>query len=120
LQLVAAQLTRRRGDEAFGDAFIDGADDELGSQFLGAAIAELDEFGKLVAGFHVEERQRQVGGPEGFLGQTQEADGILAAGEQQGRTFEFGGHLAHDVDGLGLEVLEVIELVASHGRRAQV
>ena len=73
-----------------------------------------------MARLHIEKRHRQVRRPEGFLGQAQQADGIFAAGEQQGRTFEFGGHLAHDVDGLGLEVLEVVELVASHGRQAQI
>jgi len=73
-----------------------------------------------MARLHVEEGHRQIGGPEGLLGQAQEANRIFAARKQQGRSFKFGGHLAHDVDGLGLEVLEVVELVASHGGRAQI
>jgi hypothetical protein len=39
-----------------------------------------------------------------FAGQD---DRVLAAREQQHRPFELGRHLAHDVDGLGLEHIEL-------------
>ena len=68
----------------------------------------------MVAGIDVEQRHRQVGGPEGLFGEPQETDGVLAAGEQQRRAFEFAGDLAHDMDGLGFEVLEVVEMVVAH------
>ncbi len=41
--------------------------------------------------------------PERLLGQAQQHDRVLAAGEQQHRPLELGGDLAHDVDRLGLE-----------------
>ena len=46
-------------------------------------------------------------GAERLLGQAQQHDRVLAAGEQQHRALELGGHLAHDVDGLGLERAQV-------------
>jgi hypothetical protein len=70
--------------------------------------------GKLVAGLDVEERHRQVGRPEGLFGEAQEADGILAAGEEQRGPLELGRHLAHDVDGFGLQVLEMVKMVGGH------
>ena len=49
-------------------------------------------------------------GPEGLLGQAQQHDRVLAAAEQQHGALELGGDLAHDVDGLGLEGLQVGQL----------
>ena len=59
-------------------------------------------------------RHRDVGGAEGLLRQAQQADGILAAGEQQGGPLELGGDFAHHVDGLGFQILEMVEMVAVH------
>ena len=53
-------------------------------------------------------------GPEGLLGQAQQHDRVLAAGEQQHRALELRGDLAHDVDRFGFERVEVGELVR-HG-----
>ncbi|MNQ25181.1 hypothetical protein D3C85_383940 [compost metagenome] len=44
---------------------------------------------------------------EGFLGQAQQDDGILAAGKQQRRVGRFGRHFAHDVDGFRFKAVEV-------------
>ena len=55
-------------------------------------------------------------GPERLLGQAQQDDRVLAAGEQQHGPLELGGDLAHDVDRLGLERVEVGELVG-HTRK---
>jgi hypothetical protein len=52
---------------------------------------------------------RESARAEGLLGQAQEHDGILAAGEQQGRVAALAGHFAQDVDGLGFEPVEVVE-----------
>jgi len=38
----------------------------------------------------------------------QQADGVLAAGEQNGRALELGGDFTHDVNRLGFQVLQVI------------
>ena len=46
-------------------------------------------------------------GAERPLGQREHDDRVLAAGEQQHRPLELGRHLAHDVDGLGLEHVEL-------------
>ena len=50
-------------------------------------------------------------GRERLLREAQHDDRVLAAGEQQHRPLELGGHLADDVDGLGLEGPQVGELV---------
>src|SRR5207253_9871287 len=46
-------------------------------------------------------------GPECLLGQSEEDDRVLAAGEEQHRPLELRGDLAKDVDSLGLELVEV-------------
>ena len=68
--------------------------------------------GKLWPGVDVHEREREAAGPERLLGQAQQHDRVLAAAEQQDGPLELGGDLAHDVDGLALERVEVGELVA--------
>jgi hypothetical protein len=80
----------------------------------GAAVAELIQLGEVVAGVDIQQRQRQFGRAEGLLGEPQEADGVLPAGEEQGGPLKFTRHLAHEVDGLGFEVLQVVEVVGSH------
>ena len=50
-------------------------------------------------------------GPERLLGEAQQHDRVLAAAEQQHRALELGRDLAHDVDRLGLERAQVVELV---------
>ena len=66
-----------------------------------------------MSGVDVHDRERQPAGPERLERQVQHDDGVLAAGEQQHRPLELGGHLPDDVDGLGLERPQVAELVAS-------
>ena len=48
-----------------------------------AAVAELDHLREVVAGVDVHDREREARGPERLLGQSQQDDRILAAGEQQ-------------------------------------
>src|SRR5450631_1013916 len=43
-------------------------------------------------------------------------DGVLAAGEEEQRAFELGGDFAHDENRLVLELLEVGQVVGTHGR----
>lgn len=116
LELVAADLAGGLDGEAAGEDVIDGPDDETGAEFGGATVAEGEEFGEFVAGLDVEERHGDVGGAEGLFCEAQDADGILAAGEEEGGAFELGGDFAEDVDGLGFELVEVIEMVGGQGR----
>jgi len=54
--------------------------------------------------------------PERLFGQGQHHDRVLAAGEQQHRPLELGPDLAHDMDGLGLEDIELRHLIIrTHG-----
>ena len=53
--------------------------------------------------------EREARRPEGLLRQAQQHDRVLAAREEQHRTLPLGGDLAHDVDRLGLECVEVGE-----------
>ena len=57
----------------------------------------------------VHEREGEATGAERLLGEPQEDDRVLAAGEEEHRPFELGGDLAHDVDRLGLERVEMGE-----------
>jgi hypothetical protein len=66
-----------------------------------------------VAGVDVEQWHRDVGRAERLFREAQQADGVLAAGKQQGRPLELGGDFAHDVDRLGFEVLQMVEMVAN-------
>jgi hypothetical protein len=60
-----------------------------------------------VPGVHVHDRERQAGRPERLLGQPQEHDRVLAAAEQEHGPLELGRDLAHHMDGLGLQLLEL-------------
>src|SRR5919112_849976 len=95
------RLLHRRHDEPLA---------ELGD----AAVAERDDLGEVVARVHVHERERERRRAEGLLGQPQQDDRILAAAEQQHGPLQLGRDLAHDVDGLGLEGLQVRQLVRAH------
>src|SRR3954453_2075817 len=79
-----------------------------------AAVAERDDLGEVVAGVDVHEREREQRRAERLLGQAQQHDRVLAAAEQQHRLGQLGGDLAHDVDRLGLEGLQVRQLVRAH------
>ena len=76
-----------------------------------APVAVLDRLGEVVPGVDVHDRERELARPERLLGEAEQDDRVLAAGEEQHRPLELGGDLAEDVDGLGLELVEV-----RHGR----
>jgi hypothetical protein len=92
---------------ALVDRLLDGGHDQPLAELLDAAVAELEHLGEVVPGVDVHDREREGRRPERLLGETQEDDRVLAAGEQQHRPLELGGHLAHDVHGLGLQLLEL-------------
>ncbi len=73
-----------------------------------------------MAGFNVEKRHRDVRRTKRLFRKAQEADGILAAGEEQGRALEFRRHFTHDVNGFSFQKLQMIEMITelmfrSHG-----
>ena len=103
---------------------LDVADDQLGAEFLRAAIAEFDHFFVVVARIDVHERERQRrlavrAEAECLQRQMQHDDRILAAREQQRRLAAFGDQFAQDVDRLGFEPVEVAHAVVGTGGRGK-
>src|SRR3954471_18042418 len=96
------------------DRLLHRGDDEPLAELGHAAVAERDDLGEVVAGVDVHEREREQRRAERLLGQAQQHDRVLAAAEQQHRLGQLGGDLAHDVDRLGLEGLQVRQLVRAH------
>ena len=114
--VVCRRLREARGpglldDAALVDRLLHGGDDQPLAELGDAPVAVLDDLGEVVAGVDVHQREREAAGPERLLGQAQQHDRVLAAGEQQHRALELRGDLAHDVDRLGLEGAQVDELV---------
>ena len=113
---VAAHLAGSHRGDAFGDRVLDGANNELAAQFLGAPVAKLIQLRKMVPRVHIQEGHRNIRRAEGLLREPQQADGVLATREKQCRPLKLRGDFAHDMDGLGFEILEVVEVVVAHGR----
>ena len=92
---------------ALVDRLLHGGDDQPLADLLDEPVAELDHLGEVVARVDVHHREREARRAERLLGESQQHDRVLAAGEQQHGTLELGGDLAHDVDRLGLEGVEM-------------
>ena len=108
LQLVARRA--RAGlllHAALVDRLLHARDDEALAELGDAAVAVLDHLGEVVARVDVHDRERELGGTERLLGEAQHHDRVLAAREEQHRPLALGGDLAHDVDRLGLELVEM-------------
>ncbi len=109
------QLVPRRArpglldDAALVDRLLDARDDEALAELGDAAVAVLDHLGEVVARVDVHDRERELRRAERLLGEPQHDDRVLAAGEEQHRPLTLGGDLAHDVDRLGLERVEMRE-----------
>ena len=65
-----------------------------------------------MAGVDVEKRHRDVRRTERLFREAQQADGILAAGKEQGGALKFGRDFTHDVNRLGFEILQMVEMIA--------
>ncbi len=99
-------------DDATGpDRILDRGDHEPLSEFRDPAVAELDRLGEVVACVHVHHREWERRRAERLLRQAQQHDRVLAPAEQQDGPLEFGGDLAHDVDGLGLQGAQMGQVV---------
>src|SRR3954469_4538610 len=96
------------------DRILHRGDDEPLAELGHAAVAVLDDLGEVVARVHVHERERERRGAERLLGQAQQDDRVLAAAEEQDRPRQLGRHLAHDVDRLGFEDVQMGQLVRAH------
>ena len=94
-------------DAARVDRLLHRRDDQPLVERLDQAVAELDHLGEVVAGVDVEDRERQRAGPERLLGEAQQDERVLAAGEHQHGPLELRRDLAHDVDRLRLEPLQL-------------
>ena len=114
LQLVAADDAGFRRGDAFGNRIVHRANDELRAELFRATVAEIDQFGKFVARLNVKERHRNVRRPKRLFRETQQADGILAAGEQERGAFKFRRHFTHDVNGLCFQKLQMVEMITAH------
>ena len=113
-------VARRAGalllDHAPGvDRVLHRGHDQPLAELLHAAVAELDHLGEVVARVDVHHREREPAGPECLLGQPQEHDRVLAAGEEQHGTLQLGRHLAKHVDRLRLEDAQVRQLGLRRG-----
>ena len=105
LQPVARRAVLDRA--ALVDRLLHRRDDQPLAQLGHAAVAELEHLGEVVAGVDVHHRERERRRTEGLLGDPEQHDRVLAAREQEHRPLELGGDLAHHVDRLGLQLLEL-------------
>ena len=107
------RVARRDGldDAARVDVVLDLGDDQPHAGLGDQLVAGGDHLVEVVTGVDVHHRERQPARPEGLQGQMQHHDRVLATGEQQHRPLELGGHLADDVDRLGLQRAEMAQLV---------
>ncbi len=114
LQPVARRPRTRLLDRAAGvDRILHVGDDEALAELGHAAIAELDHLREVVPGVDVHQDQREAGGAKRLLGESQEHDRVLAAGEQDHRSLELGRDLAEHVDRLGLQCIEMRDGVSA-------
>ncbi len=115
LQLVARRA--RPGlvdDPPLVDRLLHARDDQALAERVHPPVAKLDHLGEVVARVDVHDREGEPARPERLLGEPQEHDRVLAPGEEEDRPLPLGGDLAHDVDRLGLELVEVAQ---GHGQR---
>src|SRR3954449_6840414 len=96
------------------DRILHRGDDQPLAELGDAAVAELDDLGEVVARVHVHERERDRRGRDSLLGEAQQDDRVLAAAEEQHGLGQLGRDLAHDVDRLGFEDVQVGQLVRAH------
>jgi hypothetical protein len=89
------------------DRLLHGGDDQLGAELGREAVPVVEHLREVVARVHVHERERERGRPEGLAREVREDDGVLAAAEQEHGALQLRADLADDVDGLGLQRLQV-------------
>ncbi len=98
-------------DEALVDLFLDRSDDQADAGFGDPTIAVFDHLGEVVARVDVHDRERHLGRGECLDGHVKEKNRVLAAREEQRRTFEFRRYLPNDVDRLCLQGSNISQLI---------
>jgi hypothetical protein len=107
-----ALLVSPRASEGGVEAVLGDGVQQVLAQLRHPAVPELDHLGEVVSGVYVHDRKREPSGTKRLLGHAQEDGGVLAAREQQHRALELRRHFAHDVDGLGLQRVQVCQRTA--------
>src|SRR3954447_1017818 len=117
LQLVARRA--RAGlllHAALVDRLLHARDDEPLAELRHATVAELDHLGEVVSRVDVHDRERELRRAERLLGEPEQHDRVLAAGKEQHGPLSLGGDLAHDVNRLRLELVEMRQRAALGAR----
>ena len=96
---VAAFVFRAQPHPAGAYGIIHVADDQTLAKLGGPRVAKGDDLGKVVPGVDVQQREGKFPGTERLFGEPQHHDGILAAGEQQGRIAALRRDFAQDMNG---------------------
>ena len=64
--------------------------------------------------FHIKKYHRNIRRAKGLFGQSQDTNGILAAGEKDGWPFKLSDHFTQDMNRLGFEILQVVKMIGVH------
>ena len=98
------------------NCFLHRGDHQPNSEVGHPAIPELKHLSEIMAGVNMHHHERQLRWPEGFLGDVQHDDAVLATREQQTGILKLGGHLAEDVNRFRFELAKIGE-VKGHQRQ---
>lgn len=108
LQAVAAGIvTRLLPDAPRVDRLLHGADDQLRPEAFDQSVAIGDCFTEIVPGIDVQQRKWNPSRIKGLVSQMGNDYRVLAAGEQDDRTFELFRHLTQHVDGFRLQLFKM-------------
>ena len=115
LQLVAAGVVARLlAHLPCVNRFLNAAHYQARAESRHQLVAVGDGLGKVVAGVDVQKRKRDAGRIEGLARQMRHHYRVFAAREEDDRPLELLGHLAQDVDGLGLQLVEMRLFAIAH------
>ncbi len=115
LQRVAGAV-RALDQPAVVDPVLHLRDDQAQLEPLHQLVPEVDDLRVVVPGVHVQQREGHRGRRARLDRQVHQQGGILAAREQDDRAVELPGHLAEDVDRLGLQGIQRVEAGPRGGR----
>ena len=107
-------------DASRRDRVLDRRDDESLADLCHAPVAELQDRREVVAGVHVQDRERESPRPKRLLGEAEQHQRVLAPREEERGPLEDGRRFAKDVDRLCLEDRQVVDRGPArnrHGKR---
>jgi len=90
-------------------------DDQLGADLFRKTVAKLDHLAKFVSGIDMQQRERQLAGEEGLLGQTHHHRGVFSDRVKHHRLGKLGHHFAKNVDAFGFQCAKVRKRHLFHG-----